>query len=219
MMGVNLKTSGRTLGHVAGVYDILSPIMTFWQEDRLSARAIELLPLGSASRIIDVGCGTGTVAIRIADRLKGRTGSVVIGIDAAPEMIEVARKKATGMINIRFDTALAEALPYERESFDCAISTFFFHHIDFGLKIKALREICRVLKPEGELVVVDVDTPSNLFGALCAWSGYFLFRQEEIRENIQGRLKDAFTSSGFKDWQAVSHHLGYITIFRMRKPA
>lgn len=209
-------TSGRTLDHAAGVYDLLSPLMLLGQERQLSHKALDLLELNGNEKILDIGCGTGTLTIDAARKLTG-AGSLVVGLDAAPKMIEVARKKSAGLDHIRFDTGIGEALPYPDEYFDRAVSTFFFHHINFELKQKTLRELHRVLKPQGAAVIVDVDIPTTIFGAISAWSGYFLFRQDEIRENIRGKLREAFVLSPFSSCQKVSTHLGYISIFKLVK--
>jgi hypothetical protein len=63
---------------------------------------------------------------------------------------------------------------------------------------------------------VDVDVPTHGFGALCAWSGYALFRQDEIRENIRGELRRAFDDSPFS-WRPLRHRSGYITTFVLEK--
>jgi ubiquinone/menaquinone biosynthesis C-methylase UbiE len=205
------RTSGRTLDHVAEVYDILSPLMLFGMEGRLSRPCLQLLEAGSIRSVLDVGCGTGTLTIEVAKRLAGREGSRVTGMDAAPRMIDVARRKAKDLANIRFDIGIAEELPYASDSFDYVFSTFFFHHIEYSLKAKALNEMWRVLKKGCPAVIIDVDTPTNFFGRICAWSGYFLFQQEEIRENIEGRLRDSI------DFQVFSRHMGYISVFKMIK--
>lgn len=212
-----MQTSGRSLDYAAGVYDCLSPLMTFGQEDRLGKKAIGLLGLKAKNKVLDIGCGTGILTIKIARRLSADPDSLVVGMDAAPKMIERARRKAEGLGNIRFDEAIAENLPYPDESFDRALSTFFFHHINFELKKAALSQIWRVLKKNGELVIVDVDRPYNIWGRICAWIGYFLFRQEEIKENIQGRLEEAFNLSPFSGWWRVSSHLGYVSVFKLVK--
>ncbi len=209
----SLKTRGRTLDHAASVYDMLAPIMTLGLEGRYRRRAIELLQLGGHERVLDIGCGTGILTRQLAMVLDGSRCDQAVGIDAAAKMIAVARRKATDLANLRFETALAEKLPYADDSFDAVVSTFFYHHIDRDLKALSLAELRRVLKPGGRAVIVDVDTPSSLFGKLCAWSGYWLFRQEEIRENIQGQLRDALTCAGFSQVQKVSHHAGHISIF------
>lgn len=207
------KTSGRTLDRVAGIYDLLSPLMTFGQEKRLSRECLGLLELKGGEKVLDVGCGTGTLTIETARRLAGTPGSLVVGMDAAPKMLAVARRKSAGLGNVRFDEGIAEELPYGDESFDCIVSTFFFHHIGFGLKKKALGEMRRVLREKGKIVIVDVDVPVSFFGSCCAWAGYFLFQQEEIRENIEGKLREALDLSGFTGWRRVSTHQGYISVF------
>ena len=53
------------------------------------------------------------------------------------------------------------------------------------------------------------------FGRLCAWSGYWLFKQEEIRENIEGELRRALADTPFQEVSRVSHHSGYITVFKV----
>jgi len=211
-------TRGITLGHAAGVYDILSPVMTFYQEDRLSLKAVKLFNLRGGEHILDVGCGTGTLTIKIAKQLKALGGNFqVTGLDAAPEMIDVCKRKAKGVSNLDFDVAAAEKLPYADNSFDAVISTFFFHHIDYELKYFALKEIKRVLKESGKLVIVDVAPPTNWFGALCAWSGYYLFKQDEIKENIKGILIEAIHESGFSKFETVSQHMGYVGIYNIVK--
>ncbi len=212
-----ISTHGRTLDHAAGVYDILSPLMLFCQEKRISEKAIKLLNLSEVNKVLDVGCGTGTAAIKIAKDLGYKDNSLIVGLDAAPRMIDAARKKSKHLKNTRFDVEIAEDLPYEDESFDAVISTFFFHHIDFELKKKVLQEIWRIIKRNGVVVIVDIDIPTNLFGKLCVWCAYLMFRQEEIKENIQGKLIRAIAESKFRSWHIISQHLGFISILKLVK--
>ena len=210
------QTRGRTLDHAAAVYDLLAPVMTLGQEGRYRKLAIRLLDLRGGELVLDVGCGTGVLTRQIASNLSSPEACVV-GLDAAPKMIEVARRHGAGLPHLRFDVGVAETLDYRDASFDCAVSTFFFHHIDAELKRRSLAELVRVLKPGGKLVIVDVDTPSNWFGKLCAWSGYWLFKQEEIRENIRGELRRALAETPFQEVTRVAHYSGYVTVFRAIK--
>jgi len=207
------QTRGRTLDHAAAVYDVLAPVMTLGQEGRYRRLALRLLGLQGAERVLDVGCGTGVLTRQIAQRLSAAEACAV-GLDAAPKMIRVARRRAAGLPHLRFDVGVAEALAYADEAFDCAVSTFFFHHIDAELKRRSLSELRRVLKPGGTLIIVDVDVPSNWFGRLCAWSGYWLFKQEEIRENIRGELRRALAEVPFREVSRVAHYSGYVTVFK-----
>ncbi len=209
-------TRGRTLDHAAAVYDILAPVMTLGQEGRYRALAIRLLNLRGSECVLDVGCGTGILTRQLAERLSG-ADACAVGLDAAPKMIKVAQRHARGLPHLRFDVGVAETLTYGDASFDCAVSTFFFHHIDADLKRRSLEELRRVLKPGGKLIIVDVDVPSNWFGRLCAWSGYWLFKQEEIRENICGELRRALADTPFREVTRVAHYSGYVTVFQVVK--
>ncbi len=210
------RTAGRTLDHAAGLYDILSPMVTLGREPRMHRNVVALLEPGSGCRVLDVGCATGALTTRIA-RTCAPLGGEVVGIDAAAKMIEAARRKHGQEPNLSFEAVLAEELPYEDGSFDRVVSTFFFHHVNRELKERALAEMHRVLRPEGRAVVVDVDVPTHWFGRLCAWSGYLLFRQPEIRENIEGVLRTAFDHSAFASWRQVAHQLGYVSTFVLER--
>lgn len=210
------KTSGRTLDHAAGLYDILSPLVTLGCEPRLHRQVVALLDMGPGCRVLDVGCATGALSAQIA-RTCVPLGGDVVGIDAAAKMIGVARRKHGQEANLSFDAVLAEDLPYADGTFDRVVSTFFFHHVNRGLKERCLAEMHRVLRPGGRAVVVDVDVPTHWFGRLCAYSGYLLFRQPEIRENIEGVLREAFESSAFASWRQVGHQLGYVSTFVLER--
>jgi ubiquinone/menaquinone biosynthesis C-methylase UbiE len=210
-------TRGRTLDYAAPLYDALSPLMTFGHEKHIGRIVLERMALKGHDRILDVGCGTGTLTIEAGRMLIAEKGGLIVGIDAAAKMIHLARKKAGGLPQVRFDVAAAENLACDDDFFDIAISTFFFHHIDMELKVMALNEMYRVLKEGGRAFVADVDTPTTLFGKTCAWSGYLLFHQDQIKENIRGKLREAMQQSRFGTFVPISSHLGYVTLFELRK--
>jgi len=139
----SVPTRGRTLDYAAGIYDIFEPMLLLGKETRINERLIELLEIEAFHRILDLGCGTGVLSGMIAERLNPDTGGFSMGIDAAGKMIEGARKKR-GNATCRFEVAAAENLPFENESFDSVISTFFFHHIQLDLKETSLKEAFRV---------------------------------------------------------------------------
>ncbi len=213
------RTAGITLDHAAPLYDWLAPLMTLGSEHRLHRSVVARLALDRPAAVLDVGCGTGTLTRQIYDALPASGPRRVCGVDAAEAMIAVARRKAGDRPGLEFAAALAEELPYPDASFDRTLSTFFFHHLNFGLKIKSLAEIWRVLRPGGQAAILDVDIPYTLFGKFCAWSGYWLFHQAEIAENIHGKLREALDESPWRGrWEISSRHSGYLSLFTMVKP-
>ena len=213
------RTAGITLDHAAPLYDWLAPLMTLGSEHRLHRQVVARLALDRPADVLDIGCGTGTLTRQIYDALPADAPRRVCGVDAAESMIAVANKKAGDRPGLEFAAALAEELPYPDASFDRVLSTFFFHHLNYDLKVKSLAEIWRVLRPGGQAAILDVDVPYSLFGQICAWSGYWLFHQAEIAENIRGVLRDALDASPWRGrWQIASRHSGYLSLFTMVKP-
>jgi len=213
-----LVTEGRILNNVAYIYDLLSPLMILGEGRVLNKKVFTLLDLKGKERILDIGCGTGNLTIFIYRRLKELRGnSYVVGLDAAENMIKIARRKIKGINNIHFDYALAEDLPYPDSYFDTVVSSFFFHHINFLLKKRVLAEVWRVLKPKGVFMIIDIDIPTNIFGLFLGYCGYLLFRQEEIRDNLKGGLRRAIEESKFKYYQILFKTQGYISVFKLIK--
>ena len=213
------RTAGITLDHAAPLYDWLAPLMTLGSEHRLHRQVVARLALDRPAAVLDVGCGTGTLTRQIYDALPADAPRRVCGVDAAEAMIAVANKKAGARPGLEFAAALAEELPYPAASFDRVLSTFFFHHLNYDLKVKSLAEIWRVLRPGGQAAILDVDVPYSFFGKVCAWSGFWLFHQAEIAENIRGKLREALDASPWRGhWQIASRHSGYLSLFTMEKP-
>jgi len=139
----SVPTRGRTLDHAAPVYDFCEPLLLMGKLASYNRAMIELLALAPHHRVLDIGCGTGTLTRAIADRLDPAAGGCAVGIDAAAAMIGVARTKRA-CATCRFEVAAAEQLPFEDCSFNAAVSSLFFHHVDRDLKERALREAFRV---------------------------------------------------------------------------
>lgn len=129
-----------------------------WQA--LRRVTIELAQLQPGERVLDVGCGTGTIASMAKQRV-GDSGRVC-GIDPSLPMITRARRKAArkGMV-IEFQPAVIERLPFPNQTFDVVLSTFMMHQIPDDVKRQGLAEITRVLKPGGRLLVVDTKRPEE----------------------------------------------------------
>jgi ubiquinone/menaquinone biosynthesis C-methylase UbiE len=209
-------TRGIVLRKAAAVYDYLSPPMMLGFEGRINRRALDLLQLGPGDKVLDVGCATGRVTLTAARRLDASQGGLAVGLDASPEMISVARRKIRGR-PCRFDLGVAESLPYADRTFNKAVSTLFFHHLNLDDKLAALRQVHRVLADDGLFALVDVDVPTHWFGRLCAGCGQWLFKQPELDENVRGQLPGLFEQAGFASVERKAHDLGYVTTFLLGK--
>jgi SAM-dependent methyltransferase len=111
---------------------------------------LELAAPARGERWLDAACGPGVVARALAPL----TGDV-LGVDATPAMVELARREATreGVANVRFDVGDIEALDVPDGAFDGALCRFAFHHL--AVPGRALAELRRVVRPGGVVVVAD----------------------------------------------------------------
>jgi ubiquinone/menaquinone biosynthesis C-methylase UbiE len=120
----------------------------------LRNRTLSLAELRAGQAVLDVGCGTGTLAIAAQQRV-GAAGRVV-GIDPSAQQIARARAKAARRnLPTDFQIGVIEQLAFPDQAFDVVFSTLMMHHLPAGLKRQGLAEIGRVLKPGGRLVIAD----------------------------------------------------------------
>lgn len=146
-------TSGKVL-HRARAYDALAWVLTLGRERRFRDRLVDLAHLEPGDSVLDVGCGTGALAIAARDRVG--SGNQVCGVDPSPEMVVRARAKgAKAGADVRFETATVEALPFADATFDAVLSTLMLHHLSEEGRRQGIGEITRVLKPGGRFLAVD----------------------------------------------------------------
>jgi demethylmenaquinone methyltransferase/2-methoxy-6-polyprenyl-1,4-benzoquinol methylase len=157
---------------IAGVYDAMNSTMTAGLHHGWRARAADLARVGPGSRVLDVATGTGDLALELADRV--RPGGEVVGSDFAEAMLARARAKAGSrelggdgaqMYPVSFEWADAMSLPYDDGTFDAATVGFGARNFeDLG---RGLREMARVVRPGGRVVVLEITTPAR--GPLAAF--------------------------------------------------
>ena len=139
------------------------------------------LPMTSGARVLDVGCGTGELMRRLRAK---HPHAVLAGLDPVAEMLAVARDKLSGNEDLR--TGYADALPWGAGAFDVVVSCNMFHYISHP--VQALREMGRVLRPGGSLVLTDwcddylACRVCNLYLRLTNRAFYKTYRQAECRE-------------------------------------
>ena len=145
---------------IAGFYDRMNSVMTAGMHHRWRRRAADLAELPPGGTALDVATGTGDLALELAARV-GPQG-LVIGTDFSTRMLELARAKTaaladSGLGQLRFEAGNALALPYPDDQFDAA--TVGFGARNFDRLQQGLREMVRVVRPGGRVVVLEITTP------------------------------------------------------------
>lgn len=210
-------TRGRDLDHVAWLYDPIIERLSFGREQRFREKTLHYLELKPGERVLDVGCGTGTLTLAIGRQLAD--GGVVWGIDAAPRMIDIARRKAAAaQLAVQFAQGVAEHLEFDDVMFNVVVNSMFTHHIDTSLKQQAFAEMFRVLRPGGRLVTADVDRPTTIAGWFLGWGARVLLLQRELVDNLRGDLPVLIADAGFVDVNRCDHVYGLVSFFTARKP-
>jgi ubiquinone/menaquinone biosynthesis C-methylase UbiE len=144
----------------ATAYDLLLWLVTRGREQAFREKMLSLAHLQPGESVLDVGCGTGTLAI-LAKRQVELTGEVC-GIDASPEMIARAEKKARKAgVDVAFKNAYAQSLPFRDACFDVVLTTVMLHHLPKKARAELAGEIRRVLKPGGRVLAVDFGGPAR----------------------------------------------------------
>ena len=140
---------------IAGVYDAMNSVMTAGMHHRWRERAADLASLSAGGSALDVACGTGDLAVELRRRV-GPSGRVV-GCDFSERMLELAREKAGDAVV--FESGNALELGYDSDSFDAA--TVGFGARNFSDLGAGLREMVRVVRPGGRVVVLEITTPQK----------------------------------------------------------
>ncbi|PLX40590.1 MAG: bifunctional demethylmenaquinone methyltransferase/2-methoxy-6-polyprenyl-1,4-benzoquinol methylase UbiE [Deltaproteobacteria bacterium] len=146
-------------GAIAPTYDTLNRILSFGVDQRWRREMVQKLPAAGAIKVLDLACGTGDVSIEI---LRARPEAAVFGGDLTLPMLKAGLpkiEKARMADVITFQALSAEDLPYKDSAFDAITIAFGIRNVI--RRERALREMARVLKPEGKLLILDFSMPPN----------------------------------------------------------
>jgi ubiquinone/menaquinone biosynthesis C-methylase UbiE len=163
--------------------------------------------------VLDVGCGTGTLAVAIKQR---QPGAEVRALDPDPKALGRARAKAAGAgVTVQFDEGFSDALPYADATFDRVFSSLMFHHLSRAVKEATLRDIHRVLKPGGELHLLDF-TGAHGHGRLAR----LIHPQQALKDSAEDRVVVLMRDASLREPQVVSRRktlFGPLAFYRARR--
>ncbi len=198
---------------IAVVYDFLVRLMTlpFGGGGKLRDSVIELLNPQPADKILDVCCGTGELTKMVSERV-GEVGEVV-GIDLSPNMLSIARRKTTGVCFIH---ANSENIPYPANYFDRITISFALHEMPRIARSNTLKEIYRILRNDGKLLVADYHKPEG-FLRNTVLNIAMLIETDTAKDMINHGLRKELANNGFQIEQSKLMAMGLIEAILARK--
>ncbi len=176
---------------LAPFYDIMCECLSLGAELRLRDKVVDIADARNGSRILDVATGTGKQAFAFA-----RKGYDVVGIDLSEDMLRRAKKKNKHG-NVKFENADATNLPFKDKSFDVSCVSFALHDMILAIREKALKELVRVTKTEGVIIIVDYALPQNKIRKFLIYNIVRLY-EPYYREFITSQLEALLRKSGIE---------------------
>jgi ubiquinone/menaquinone biosynthesis C-methylase UbiE len=175
---------------------LYDPFLWLLGADKAKQPLIEQAELNGGLRVLDIGCGTGTMAILIK---RMHPEAEVVGIDPDPSALSVADRKAKrARLSVEFNRGFADHMPYADASFDRVFSSFMFHHLAADEKTGTLNEIRRVLKPGGSLHLLDFVRAHGSHSE-ASGHGQLIHRHGLVAERIEGRMTSLMDEAGLVD--------------------
>lgn len=183
-------------GMLTPLYDAINAIAM--RQGRWRPRLVErAVGSGAPTRILDLGCGTGEMALAIARASRAVT---LIGVDGDGDVLKRAAVKARAAgVKLELHEALADHVPLPDTDVDCVVSTLMFHHLELSAKCAALEEARRVLRPGGRLLICDIGRASDPLMRAAFFAVQLLDGFSNTRAHARGELPEIISQAGFSD--------------------
>jgi len=165
--------------------------------EKFKRKLLEQTNILPGHKVLDLGCGTATLTLKIKNACPEAN---VFGLDGDPNVLKIANAKAVkANIAIQLNQGMSFNLPYTDNKFDTVVSSLFFHHLTRENKLRTMAEIKRVLKPTGELHLVDWGKPKNFLMRAAFYLVQMLDGFETTADNVAGLLPELLRASTFKN--------------------
>lgn len=191
-----------------------------FHESAFQRRLIEEAAIGPNHRVLDLGCGTATLALLI---LQIQPRALVVGLDTDQEILNIAKDKATQVgADLALHCGMAIQLPYANSCFDRVHSSLLFHHLLPEEKRTTLREVWRVLRPGGELYIADWGKAEDWRMRTAFLLVQFLDGFKSTSENVSGKLPELLNQAGFvgvSEAERLRTMFGNLALIQARKEA
>jgi ubiquinone/menaquinone biosynthesis C-methylase UbiE len=177
---------------------LYDPMVSFMGAARAREELIKQANIQPNQRVLDLGCGTGTLVVLLKRKYPA---AEIVGVDPDPKALQRAQKKVRRAgVAVQLDEGFADELPYEAGTFDRVLSSFMLHHLEEPEREMTLREVLRVLKPAGTFHLLDFaggedKAPGRL--------GRLVNSHARLEDNSQQRILQLMRRAGFTNAEKV----------------
>jgi ubiquinone/menaquinone biosynthesis C-methylase UbiE len=189
-------------------FDLLTPLYDpflrlLMRDQALKQRLVDQASIRPGAAVLDVGCGTGTLAILVKQSVPEAR---VVGLDGDPKVLAIAREKITRAgLDVELVEGMAYTPPLPPASFDRVLTTLVLHHLTREEKRATLTGIRSLLRPGGELHIADFGPPDGLYARVV----FSLIRRFDgagrTVDNLEGRLPQLIAEAGFDEVHETGH--------------